>query len=227
MAGEPEEPLTGGRVTAGVVRVGDTVRRPMPFNADLVHPLLRHLARVGFAAAPAFLGKDEKGREVLSYIHGDVPHDLGFHGDESLWAAARLVRAFHDHSAVFVSAEELGTEIVCHNDLSPCNFVFRAGLPAAIIDFDAAAPGTRVEDLGYAAWLWLDIGSADFAPAEQARRLGIFLEAYGWNDRTGLISAMQARQTALAQSGGDAAMVTWAAACLAWTRANEGLLNAA
>lgn len=40
-AEEVEVPLRGGRVTTGVVRVGDTVRRPAtdasPFVADLLH----------------------------------------------------------------------------------------------------------------------------------------------------------------------------------------------
>ncbi|WP_165504856.1 phosphotransferase [Rhizobium pisi] len=48
---------------------------------------------------------------------------------------------------------EAGFEVVYHNDLSPCNFVFRQQIPVAIIDFDAASFGRRVYDLGYAAWL--------------------------------------------------------------------------
>jgi hypothetical protein len=50
----------------------------------------------------------------------------------------------------------------------------------ALIDFDAAAPGTRIGDLGYAAWLWLDIGNVDlYSPGEQGRRLKLFVESYG------------------------------------------------
>jgi len=41
--------------------------------------------------------------------------------------------------------------VICHNDLSPCNFVFRTGSPVALIDFDTAAPGNRCMDLGSAA----------------------------------------------------------------------------
>ncbi|MGW4802358.1 hypothetical protein ACWEPC_59100, partial [Nonomuraea sp. NPDC004297] len=48
--------LVGGDVTEGVVRVGDTVRRPVGFNAPLVHALLRHLEEVSFAGAPRLLG---------------------------------------------------------------------------------------------------------------------------------------------------------------------------
>lgn len=49
--GAPEVPLSGGHVTEGVVRIGDTVRRAIGFNAGLVHGLLGHLESVGFAGA--------------------------------------------------------------------------------------------------------------------------------------------------------------------------------
>ena len=45
--GQDEVPLRGGRVTAGVVRVGETVRRPPTANSDFVKRLLRHLADQG------------------------------------------------------------------------------------------------------------------------------------------------------------------------------------
>ena len=35
--------------------------------------LLDHLERVGFSGAPRYLGSDERGREVLSYIPGEAP----------------------------------------------------------------------------------------------------------------------------------------------------------
>jgi Ser/Thr protein kinase RdoA (MazF antagonist) len=39
-----------------------------------------------------------------------------------------------------------------HNDFGPSNLVWREELPKGIIDYDNAAPGSRVDDLGYAAW---------------------------------------------------------------------------
>ena len=41
-------PLAGGDVTEGVVRVGDTVRRPVGPHSPLVHALLAHLESAGF-----------------------------------------------------------------------------------------------------------------------------------------------------------------------------------
>ena len=70
---QAEIPLMGGRVTPGVVRVGNTVRKPATTNSGLVHRLLRHLAERGFDGAPDTLGTDERGRDVFTFIDGDVP----------------------------------------------------------------------------------------------------------------------------------------------------------
>jgi hypothetical protein len=94
-----------------------------------------------------------------------------------LASAARLIRRFHD--ATEGSALAAGEEVVCHNDLSPCNFVFRRGEPVGIIDFDAARPGSRLQDLGYAIFLWLNLGRGGPAAGEQARRVRLFCDAYG------------------------------------------------
>jgi aminoglycoside phosphotransferase (APT) family kinase protein len=153
-----EVPLHNGRVTEDVVRVGDTVRRPFQRNSLLVRALLTQLHERGFDAAPRYLGSDEQGREVFSYLPGEVPPELDpAIADETLAAAGRLIRRFHDATAGTEIAA--GYEVVCHNDLSPCNFVLREGKPVGIIDFDAAAPGERLQDVGYALFLWLNLGS--------------------------------------------------------------------
>jgi hypothetical protein len=67
------EPLVSDGVTEGIVRIGDTVRRPLrPFSLT-VQAYLAHLRDAGFAGAPLPLGVDEQGREVLSFVAGDVP----------------------------------------------------------------------------------------------------------------------------------------------------------
>src|SRR2546422_4641892 len=147
-----ENPLTGGRVTNGVVRVGQTVHRPLRPNSAFVRSLLAHLERRGFDAAPRYLGADQQGREVFSFLPGQVPAELDSQfSDATLAAAARLIRGFHDATAGSSLAGP--KEVVCHNDLSPCNFVFRGSEPIGIIDFDSAAPGPRLDDLGYAIFL--------------------------------------------------------------------------
>jgi hypothetical protein len=101
MASSPHEELLGDDVTR-VVRVGDTVRRPVrPFTAT-VQAYLAHLHRQGFTAAPLPLGVDEQGREVLSFVPGWVPREplpAETAAEDVLAGLARLIRRLHDASA--------------------------------------------------------------------------------------------------------------------------------
>lgn len=221
---ESEIIMSGGRTAVGVVLVGETVRRPPTPNTGFVRSLLRHLESVGFDGAPRYLGSDNTGREIFSYLPGVVPAELGNYADEALEDAARLIRCCHDATAPLFrtsSAREAGIEVACHNDLSPCNAVFRDGRPVAFIDFDAATPGTRSYDLGYAAWLWLDLGNSDYSPTEQVRRLRLFLAAYGpVPSEVEVIGATLIRQSILAAEGartGNIGMRDWATKCRHWT----------
>jgi hypothetical protein len=96
------ELLTGDGVTQGIVRIGDTVRRPLrPFSLT-VQAYLAHLRDGGFTGAPLPFGVDEQGREVLSFVPGEVPRNplpAQTAGDEVLVALARLIRALHEASA--------------------------------------------------------------------------------------------------------------------------------
>ena len=156
------EPLTGGSVTAGIVRIGDTVRRPLrPFSLT-VQAYLAHLRDAGFGGAPRPLGVDEQGREILSFVPGQVhrhPLPPEAAGDDVLVALARLIRKLHEASAGWVpppGAAWGGTparqgpvteraELVSHRDYATGNVVFRGGLPVALIDFDLARPTTRLD----------------------------------------------------------------------------------
>ncbi len=220
-----ETPLSGGRVTPGVVKVGDTVRRPIRGDRALQHALLTHLEKKGFSGTPRFLGIDELGREMLSFLAGDVPRDLGYYDDSQLREAAGLLRRFHDATVDFPPVWENDAEVMCHNDWGPCNTVFRGNTPFGIIDFDAAAPGVRLWDFGHAAWLWLDIGNPEHRADEQMHRLGVFVAGYGEPTRSAeeVAPFIAARQTALAASArerGQGALADWARSCADWTGAN-------
>src|SRR4051812_16958980 len=65
------EQLTGGNM-AEVVRIGETVRRPLRPWSGSVHKLLQRLEESGFVGAPRFLGVDERGREILSFVPGEI-----------------------------------------------------------------------------------------------------------------------------------------------------------
>jgi Ser/Thr protein kinase RdoA (MazF antagonist) len=215
-APEDEIPLGGGRTTRGVCRVGDTVRRPRSARSAFVRRLLEHLAARRFAGAPRFLGTDAAGRDVLSFVPGVVPADLGAFSQPQLAAAARLLRALHEATLDCDLTD--GHEVVCHGDASPCNCVLVDGLPAAFIDFDAAHPGARADDLGYAAWHWLDIGNDEIAVGDQRHRLAAFFADYGAAGEIEPVTAVLAAQArASGRTGSSAAHQEWVAGCRAWT----------
>ena len=93
-------------------------------------------------------------------------------------------------------------EIICHNDWSPWNALFRDGRYALTLDWDLAGPGPRLWDVANAAFCWVPlIAGATAVPDvdERARRLRSFCEAYHLTDRTGLIDAVRARAIFIAK----------------------------
>lgn len=189
-----ERELPGGLVTT-VVRRGDTVRRVPGPNAPYVHRVLDHLHRRGWRGAPRFLGFDEQGREILEYLDGHVAWEAGqqmsVRSDASLLRAARLVREFHDLTAGTPLAAS--AEVVCHNDLSPRNTVYRddgAGLlPVAFIDWDTAGPGARIHDVAHVCWQYVGLGP-DADSAEAARSVRLVADGYGLPDRANLVDTI-------------------------------------
>jgi hypothetical protein len=183
---DAEIPLAGGNVSAGVVRVGDTVRRPAGYWTPAVHALLNHLHSVGFRGAPRPLGLDERGREVLEFLPGDVPypaHAELLAPDAALGRVGRLIRDLHDAVAEFVPPPDArwqqlipadGADLIVHHDLAPWNLV--VGQRWAFIDWDAAGPGTRLWDLAYSAH---GFAFVDRPPTLVAtRRLRLLVDAY-------------------------------------------------
>ena len=64
----PEIALPAGDVTVGVVRIGDTVRRPRSSASGFVAAYLAHLEAVWFDGAPRHLGVYAHGRELLTFV---------------------------------------------------------------------------------------------------------------------------------------------------------------
>ena len=98
---EMEIPLAGGRITDGVVRLADTVRRPAKESSRRIQSALHALRLAGFYRAPEFLGFDEKNREILSFIEGYVPGDLGENSVEQFYMAIDMARDLHQASRAF------------------------------------------------------------------------------------------------------------------------------
>ncbi|MGC5015231.1 phosphotransferase [Streptosporangium sp. DT93] len=230
-----EIPLLGGDVTEGVVRVGDTVRRPRRASTESVHALLRHLERSGFEGAPRALRVDELGREVLSYVEGvSAARPLPAYAltGEALAALARLLRRFHDAAEGFVPPEgarwEAGSNddavpaLVGHCDVNLDNVIFRDGLPVALIDFDMARPTTRLFDVVTTLRHWAPIADpVDLEPLQRELEIGprlrLFCDAYGLSarDRRRLLDLARLRfdrsyHAMRAKAEGDSARGGWA-----------------
>jgi len=191
-------PLSGGNVNASVVRIGDTVRRNTSAHSGAARAVLMQLEAVGFDNAPRFLGIDDQGREILSFIEGDpVPPATLWVETEGLNAAAHMLRRYHDATTALVRSPRKDWayrhpdpgqhQVICHNDFAPYNMIFRNGLPVGIVDFDLVGPGPRLRDLAYLVyWLTpLSFGSSDMAAASKAdlatgsQRLKHLCAAYG------------------------------------------------
>ena len=95
-----ETPLRrGGRTTAAIVRIEDSVRHPAGPRSAFVHHLLISLKTRGFSGAPRFLEIDSSGREILFVFTQRVPAQVGSFFHAPLGTVARLLRQFHEASA--------------------------------------------------------------------------------------------------------------------------------
>lgn len=167
--------LKGGRSTAGVVRVGDTLRRPHKEESNFANLILKFLEKRNYAFSQRYLGQDEEGRDVFRFIEGYVPSEIGDTTFPQLLSFMKIVRKMHDISTEIAPEGQ----VICHNDLSPCNTVFREGTPIAIIDWDSAVYGERWEDLTYILWLWINIGSFQRDKIDILGQMRAALVAYG------------------------------------------------
>jgi hypothetical protein len=222
--GEPEVSLVGGTANRGrVVRIGETVRRPLRPTSPATHALLRHLEDVGFTGAPRFLGVDEQDREVLSYVHGTAvtpPYPAWALTDEALQSVAHLLREYHRAVSSFDPTSHawppsppapFAGELISHNDVNLDNVVFREGRAAALIDFDLASPGCRVWDVACAARLWTPLRPdryiGDVRRGRVLSRFRLFVDSYGLADseRGDLVTAVRQNHDWLYEIIGTAA----------------------
>ncbi len=216
------ERLPGGNV-GGAVRIGSTVRRPTGPWTGAVHDLLRHLAGTGLPGVPRVLGSDERGREVLTYLPGQVhdPDDVT-PSDTVLAEAAGWLRRYHRQVEAYrpdgevhwrgVTRRLRPDEIVCHNDCGSYNWVVDADRFVGMLDWDLAGPGVPLDDLAFLAWSGVPL-YRDLDPAELARRLRLASDAYGGVDPVDVARHAVARMTAAGdriaagQAAGDPGMV--------------------
>lgn len=201
--------MSGGSENAGeVVRIGDTIRRPRQEGYEVVEALLLHLESVGYDRAPRFLGVDDEGRQVLSFMEGEVYRQPPWQLDDlananRLALAATALAELHEATAAFTPPTGAGPrrplplpgETWTHADVGYGNQVWQGDDFVGFIDWEFAAPGHHAYDL--AALLMLAIrGPRPDAddPIRRAAAMRLALhrvaDAYGLDDRSSLPEMM-------------------------------------
>ena len=156
-------PLSGGRMTSGIVRRGDRLLRPMGPWSPAVHEYLRHLETAGFEGSPRVLGyrgqpggahlyrrRRRGGPAVAARARKPAPPVCPRRSSPcaprrtcSPSQAAPAAACFQPAVTSYRSPTRarLGArEIISHGDLGPWNTVYRDGIPVAFIDWDSAGP---------------------------------------------------------------------------------------
>ena len=220
---DEEVPLLGGNMAKGIVRVGNTVRKPSGPWTPAVHALLTHLIGVGFRGCPRSLGVDDQGRHVLEWIDGSTTNPyLRGERSPSLKEIGVLLRAFHDAAAEFVPPADSvwGTLIdshnplqIVHHDLASWNFV-HGGDRQVIIDWDLAGPGDRLWDIGLSVHGFCGVGDTHQDVAEVSMVVCEFVAGYGLDEaqRRALIELIPRRLRSMfthLQSGAARAQSPW------------------
>jgi Ser/Thr protein kinase RdoA (MazF antagonist) len=134
-------------------------------------------------------------------------------------------------------------EIVTHDDMGPWNIVYRGAKPVGLIDWDNAQPRRPIDDVARTAWKLVPLGTSETLriygfrePFETARRLRLFCDAYGLEDRRSVVSALSTVKQLEAErlrywqplpAGIGARHLRAIAADLEWLAGHEGSLRAA
>ena len=86
--------------------------------------------------------------------------------------------------------------MICHGDWGKHNAVFRHGRLVGMIDWDEARPEHRLYDISWFALEWCPVGPPDIVgphlpvPVDQPARLRQLCDAYGLEDRSGVLGAV-------------------------------------
>ncbi|HEY7177490.1 MAG TPA: phosphotransferase [Micromonosporaceae bacterium] len=211
------------------MRIGGVVHKGTAPWTPSVHALLRRLESANVDGVPRVLGFDEQGRQMLTYLPGEVIGDRvvlpsWVYADSTLVQVGEWMRRIHDATAVFVPPEEerwfTGRKmrpgwIVGHQDAAPYNAVMDGDRLVGFFDWDTASPSPRDDDLGFSALLWVPLTAPDNGAqprshdvTDLSRRLHLLLDAYRYDgDRRAFGAAVvqrARRQAGVIRSMADA-----------------------
>ena len=192
-----------------VIRIGDTIRRPVNRWTAAIHSLLRYLEDVGFQGTPRVHGLDEMGREVISFIQGEValrPWPRVLLEEEGLIKVGEFLARYHGAVKGFVPPKDAewhvpGLEwqpgkVIRHGDIGPWNTVWEGNTLNGIIDWDFAEPGSPLDDLAQFAWYAVPLrGETHWSKAgfkkepDLKSRLWALCDGYG-TDVTAVLDAL-------------------------------------
>lgn len=188
----PEPPATPDTaVSKPIDRHEVTMHAPDPYTAG-IHALLTHFEAVGFRGAPRSFGWDEQGRHLVEFIEGtraDHPEAPDAALDPARIGA--FMRQMHDALASFVPPASVqwfdgipgpGDDLIIHQDIVPSNIVVAPDGRLVAIDWDAAAPGTRLWDIAQAVHAFAPLSRGGLEPHVSAERLARLADGYGLDE---------------------------------------------
>jgi len=213
-----EEELAGGN-SSTVARKGDKIYRNAGPWTPTIHKLLNELHRNNIPEVPTAFGIDDQGREVLSFMSGEVanyPLPAWLWSESILNEAFHLMRRMHDavrvedfKDSIWQNTPHEPQEVICHNDFAPYNMVFEDGHVVGVIDLDNASPGPRIWDFSYLAYRLVpfceDAGPSAPQPSEaRLKRLRRAVQSYGMHfDTQEIFEVMATRLRSLAEYSED------------------------
>jgi hypothetical protein len=160
----------GGGFVNTVTRKGDVVYRTGGPWVPAMHQVLDHLRRNGFQMAPAPLGVDQAGREMISFLPGETmprPWQPVMFTDAALEQAAAMIRGIHDATRDLELPPETvwrtgpcaktPGQVIRHGDLGPWNTLWTGTHLTGLIDWDFAEPGHPISDVAQVALHWIPL----------------------------------------------------------------------
>lgn len=190
---QEEIPFASGESGQKVVKVEDTVRKEPSENSKLVREVMTVLSSSNFQYSPNYLGIDQKGREIMTYIEGKQMNHTEITLD-LMKQTLGVLKRYHDIFSISELSEN--EETLLHTDYAPWNLIVREGKLVGIIDFDKAKPGKRISDVVYICWNLLDIGSEDSNLTEEEifKYLPVLVGAYGEIDTSDFVDVLLSEQ---------------------------------